>query len=141
VFDRDDFDTIFAYMSFCAPGPSVAVKVVAVGPGAKDGRIEVVPLDVWLANVFFLADHGVTEEEVPGFLVVEEGAAVAAVERVAALQIEIERAEFCDGDKARTGWPGSSMEKSQHGRCSVECAVAPEEGGVGDEACRRRRRG
>jgi hypothetical protein len=29
---------------------------------------------------------------------------------------------------------GSSIEKFQQGWCSVECAVAPEEGGVGDEA-------
>jgi hypothetical protein len=123
VFERDDFNSIFPYMSFCAPGPSVVVKVVVVGTGAEDGRVEVAPLDAWLANVFLLADHGVQEEEVPGFLVIEEGAAVAAVERVAALQIGMERAEFCEGDEARTGWPGSSMEKSQQGRCSVECAV------------------
>jgi hypothetical protein len=51
--------------------------------------------------VFLLAGHGVPEEEVPGFFIVEEGAAVAAVERVAALQIGIERAEFCEGDEAR----------------------------------------
>jgi hypothetical protein len=105
VVERDDFDTIFPYMSFCAPGPSVVVKVVVVGTGAEDGRVEVAPLDAWLANVFLLAGHGVLEGKVPRFLVVEEGAAVAAVERVAALQIGIERAEFCEGDEARTRWP------------------------------------
>jgi hypothetical protein len=25
-------------------------QVVAVGPGVEDGRVEVVPLDAWLAN-------------------------------------------------------------------------------------------
>ena len=36
-------------------------QVVAVGPGAEDGRVEVVPLDAWLANAqwFAAADTGV----------------------------------------------------------------------------------
>lgn len=83
----------------------------------------------WKLDSLSSADDGVPDEEAPGVEVLEEHAAVAAVEHIAVTVVGGGRAERRGGDEDRV-----PPEDAEDGRRPVERAVAGREGGVGEGA-------
>jgi len=71
---------------------------------------------------------------VEGAVVVEDGVAVAAVERMAPAMVGVGRAEGRGGDEAGKLAVARVVEEAEHGGRWVQRAVAAGEGGVGDDA-------
>jgi hypothetical protein len=81
--------------------------------------------------------HGIPDEERLVGVVVDEDAAMAAVEHPAHPVLEVLRRgepRGWSGDGEEADQPVDVLVEAEHGDCSMECAEADDEGGVADEA-------
>jgi len=114
--------------------PAAAAVVAAFARSAEHSWLWQVVGAELIADLVPLAGGRVPDNvAAEGAVVVEDGAAVAAVERVLAM-VGGGRAEGRGGDEAgKLGVP-RAVEEAEHGGRWVQRAVAAVEGGVGDDA-------
>uniref|UniRef100_A0A8R7PF38 Uncharacterized protein n=1 Tax=Triticum urartu TaxID=4572 RepID=A0A8R7PF38_TRIUA len=116
-------------------GSAMTVEVVAADRGAEHGRVEAKRVGRHAGDLELLTRDGVPDDEALALSGVEEHAAVAGVQHIQVGAVGGGGAEGGGGDEL-----GHALvmllqveDKAEHGRCSMECAVAAEVRRVGEE--------